>query len=253
MGVGPSLGFALEEVSLTSPRLRPGGPSLCLAHLSDLHLRRVRDRHRRLVRLLKERRPDVLCLTGDIIARPPATWEACAELLPRLAEGQPTFACAGNWEADFRGRQAELRAMMAGWGVELLVNESRTLDTPAGPVRVAGVDDMALGWPSFQDALGGGDGTAYTVLLSHAPLGMRFLTDERRADLVLSGHTHGGQIRVPLLWRLFLPLGHGGFVADLHRVGGAQLYVSRGFGAAAWLPFRFRCPAEVAFIEVRSA
>jgi predicted MPP superfamily phosphohydrolase len=72
-------------------------------------------------------------------------------------------------------------------------------------------------------------------------------------DLVLAGHTHGGQIRVPLLWRAMLPDFHAGLVAGMYRRGGTNVYVSRGLGTSERLPLRLRCPAELTFFTVRGA
>lgn len=246
------LGFRIEQVRLTSDSLRAGGPPLRFAQVSDLHLRMVRRRHDRLVEAVNERQLDFLCLTGDTVSRE-RLWPALEGLIGRFACRHGIFACPGNWEARCKVRPAVLKEAMAGWGVELLVNESRVVETDSGPVRIAGVDDLALGWPDFEAALANGTPAAYTILLSHAPLAARFLARDAGVNLVLSGHTHGGQIRIPLLWRWVLPSCHGGFTAGLYPMYWGHLYVNRGFGGAEWLPIRFRCPAEVTFFEVRPA
>jgi predicted MPP superfamily phosphohydrolase len=246
-------GFRAEEIVLTAASLQPGAPPLRFAHLTDLHLRSLRKRHERLVSTVNERRPDFVCLTGDIIGSHPETWELVVRLVSRFECRHGVFACPGNWEAKCSRRTAEMKRWMARCGVELLVNESRVVETPAGAVRVSGVDDLARGWPNFAEALSCDSGARYSILLSHAPLSARMIGQESGVDLVLSGHTHGGQVRVPLLWRMALPSCHGGFVAGLYRMPYGWLYVNRGFGGAAWMPFRFRSPAEVAFFEVRPA
>ncbi len=245
-------GFRVEELRLGAPRMEPGRPPLRLAHLSDLHLRVLRPRHDRLARLLEERRPDLICLTGDILGRSPETLARCGELLSRIECPAGVFACMGNWEVKRGLRPAVLREVMAGWGVRLLLNEAVTVQTPAGPVRVAGVDDLSMGWPNLAEALAPAPGPepACSVLLSHAPLAARLIGPEAGVDLILSGHTHGGQIRVPLLWRLVLPDCTGGYTAGLYELGWGRLYVNRGFGAAAMLPFRLGCPAEVTFFQL---
>ncbi|KPK59910.1 MAG: hypothetical protein AMK73_08390, partial [Planctomycetes bacterium SM23_32] len=237
-----------------SARLRPGRPPLRLAQLSDMHLRRLRPRHRRMVQLVAERRPHLLFLTGDILGRDDRSQELCKELLSELRAEHGVFACRGNREVRSLLRVATLRRAMAGWGVELLVNEHRDVRTDAGVVRVAAVDDLSLGWPSFAEALdGGADAPDYTVLLSHAPLAARFIGAEDGVDLLLSGHTHGGQIRIPLLWRAVLPACTGPFHEGLYETDWGHVYVNRGFGTAPVLPLRWRCPAELTFFEVRPA
>ncbi|MHC4788235.1 MAG: metallophosphoesterase [Planctomycetota bacterium] len=246
------LGFEVERIALRAPALRPDAPPLRFAHLSDLHIRVLRRRHERLVEIVNEERPDFLCVTGDIISGSPDTWELCEQLFSRFDCPGGIFACSGNWEIKSGLRHSALAEAMAGWGIELLLNESRTVETGAGRVLLAGVDDIALGWPNFREALADGQEARFTILLSHAPLAARFLSKEDGVNLVLSGHTHGGQMRIPGLWRLALPRGHGGFGAGLYAMDWGHLYVSRGFGAAL-IPLRLRCPAEVAFFEVRPA
>jgi len=112
------------------------------------------------------------------------------------------------------------------------------------------VDDLSLGWPNLQEATAEGPEAAYTVLLSHAPLAARFVGPAMGVDLLLSGHTHGGQIRIPLLWRLALPSCHGGYAHGLYREPWGYHYVSRGYDAGGVITLRFRCPREATFLEV---
>ena len=121
----------------------------------------------------------------------------------------------------------------------------------AARVRIAGLDDIVLGWPDFAAALhDDGQDADCTVLLTHAPLSDQLLPPAAQVDLVLSGHTHGGQIRVPGLWRRLLPRCTGGLSDGLHRVAHRWVYVNRGFGYAGPVRMRFRCPAEVTFVTL---
>ena len=244
------MGFRVERVALPAAGLRGGPAPLRLAHLSDLHLSRLRPRHERLVERINDWQPDLICLTGDLVTRRRSSWG----LLQRLARGfqasHGVFACPGNWEVKAGLRRETVRRMGSDCGVTFLANESRLIETGAGRVRLCGLDDLARGWPLWEDALEGGREADYTVLMAHAPLAARLVTPEMDVDLVLSGHTHGGQMRVPLLWRLFLPSAHGDLVGGLYTMDWGAVYVSRGFGAAPRLPLRFMCPPEVAFITL---
>jgi len=248
--VGHKLPFHIKRLRLACRGLsRDTGP-LVLAHLSDLHLRRWTTRHERLLEELGACRPDLLLLTGDFIS----TRRNSLACLRRLLEGMPrgrTFLVRGNWEATLGPPLRVLREMIAEWGGTLLANESRFVETETARVRIVGLDDIYRGWPSFDEALRTGAADAdLTVLLSHAPLTATLLPAESAVDLVLSGHTHGGQVRLPLLWRAVLPPCHGGFTSGLYRLGRTTLYVSRGFGGVGLVPIRFMCPPEVAFLEV---
>jgi hypothetical protein len=244
------LGFRIEEVKLTAPSLPAGGPPLRLAHLADLHMRGWSKRHERLLEVVTGRRPDFVFLTGDLVAFSSSTWETLERLVRGLRGTYGTFACRGNWELKMGLRAAELREMLAGWGAELLVNESRTVQTPSGRICVSGLDDLGKGWPDFGSVGDGGDGAGYGILLCHEPLAARFVTEAMKVHLLLTGHTHGGQIRIPLLWRLALPECHGGYPEGLYKQPWGHLYVNRGYGGGGIVAVRFRCPAEVAFFEI---
>jgi len=247
------LGFQVEDITLRSRSLRPGAPPLRLAQLSDLHMRVFRKRHSRLVEVVNERKPDLLFLTGDLVSRHPFTWELAENLISQFDPRLGIFACPGNHEAKSIRRPSALKELMAGWGVILLINESHTIETESGTVRVSGLDDLAHGWPNFAETFQDGARGGYSILLSHAPLAARLIGEKAGVNLILSGHTHGGQLRIPLLWPRMLPSCHGGYPAGLYDLGWGHLYVNRGFGGSIWMPLRFRCPAEVTFFEIRPA
>lgn len=247
----PLPGVRMECIRLTVPSLPPDRPPLSICHLSDLHLHRLKARHEGLAELVARRRPHLVMLTGDVVVRGRGSPRAAAKLLPRLRGACGTFACRGNGEVLRRMRPSALKAMMADWGVDLLINESCVLDTEVGKVLVAGLDDVSLGWPDSRAALRRAGNVDCAILLAHAPLAARMLPAYAPVDLVLSGHTHGGQIRIPFLWHALLPTNSGGFADGLYDMPWGRLYVSRGFGTGRLVPMRWRCPAEVTFIELR--
>ncbi len=223
-----------------------------LAQLSDLHLRALRPRHERLLAALEDWAPDAIVLTGDYVSRSRNTWALTMQLLERLHARHGVYACRGNWELKNDAPSVDtLRAMCADVDVTLLVNESRVARVGEARLRIAGLDDLVLGWPDFSAALhGDGADADCTVLLAHAPLSAQLLPPAAKVDLVLSGHTHGGQIRVPGLWRRLLPRCTGSLSDGLHRVADRWVYVNRGFGYSGPVHVRFRCPAEVTFVTL---
>lgn len=243
-------GFRIERISLSSRALRPDAPPVRFVQLSDLHLSRLRPRHAGMVECVNEWEPDFICLTGDLVTLKDASWDVLAALAGRLHARRGAFACIGNWEIKTRRRHEAMRRFGEACGLTFLVNESRTVATDAGTVRLCGVDDLALGWPVWDDALAENAEADYTVVMAHAPVAAHMVRPEMGVDLVLSGHTHGGQIRLPVVWRLFLPGCHGGMVAGLYPMDWGLVYVNRGFGAAPRLPLRFMCPPEVAFLTL---
>jgi len=247
-----SAGFRVERIRVPAPGLSAAAAPLRLAQLSDLHLRAIRPRHEDLLLALEEWAPDAILLTGDCVSSAGETWTQTARFMERLHARCGVYACRGNWEVKNDAPSPDaLRRMCADAGVALLMNESRVLRVNDALLRIVGLDDIVLGWPDFAAALEtDGQDVDYTVLLAHAPLSVQLLPPEARVDLVLSGHTHGGQIRVPGLWRRLLPRCTGGLSDGLHRVAGRWVYVNRGFGYSGPLRIRFRCPAEVTFLTL---
>lgn len=240
----------MERTDLTAPTLQPGGPALRVVHLSDLHVRAFRRRHEALTRVVRELEPDLIAISGDMVVDRKPPFPHLMRLMSGLRAPGGVFACRGNWELRHDMRPATMRGMLKECGAELLVNESRLVETPAGRVSVGGVDDLQRGWPNFGEALEGADEADCSLLLCHEPLGARLLPDDCPVDLMLSGHTHAGQVRIPWLWRLALPEYHGGFYQGLYPTPWGHLYVNRGFGGTGPLPVRFRCPAEVALLHI---
>ena len=243
--------FRVEQIELRRGAVYAASPPLCLVHLSDLHLRRWGREHDLLVETVNACSADFVFVTGDLLTCGHAALERAGRLLRRLECRHGVFAVRGNWEVDCAPPLREFRAIVRDWGGTLLVNESRAVVTRAGVVRVAGVDDLNRGWPDLAAALGpSGSDAQLSVLLSHVPLVVRLLPPRPGVDLVLCGHTHGGQVRVPFVWPLFLPRGHAGFTDGLYDLGAARLYVSRGFGGVGVVPLRLWCPAEVALLRI---
>jgi uncharacterized protein len=214
---------------------------LKIAHLSDLHTYGLGRRERRLLALLDEEKPDLIVVTGDTLARR-GTYEMCGELLSRLHAPLGVWVVRGNWE-NWRPVKGE-RAFYASAGVNFLLNEAR-------PVRqdvwLVGLDDPSSGAPNLEAALKSVPAGAFTIALFHSPA--YFDQVASHCPLALAGHTHGGQVRIPLVPPLWLPRGSGRYLAGWYRHGAAQMYVSRGIGTSI-LPIRFLCRPELAIITL---
>ncbi len=143
----------------------------------------------------------------------------------------------------------ELRHLLASYGVTLLENQARAL--PGRPdIWIAGVDDWVEGQPQLEATLATVPPSAHVILLTHHP-DLAYAPATARADLVFSGHTHGGQVVLPGLGAVHtqgtrLPREHAaGYFDDLP--GHARMIVSCGMGEST--PFRFRCPPEMVIVE----
>ncbi len=214
---------------------------LKIAHLSDLHTRGMGRRERRLLALLEAEQPDLIVVTGDTLANY-GNYEVDHQVLSRLHAPLGVWVVRGNWE-NWRPVKNE-RAFYASAGVNFLLNEAQLV---CEGMWIVGLDDPSSGSPDLESALKSVPPGTFTLTLFHSPA--YFDQIAARCPLVLAGHTHGGQVRIPLVPTFWLPRGSGRFLAGWYWRGGAQMYVSRGIGTSI-LPVRFLCRPELAIITV---
>jgi len=237
-----------RRFEVATARLRPPrwtAPALRVLLVSDIHTGAFLKPAllERILRELMGLRPDVVAITGDVVE---GRLEDLDGFLPALgvlaAAPLGAWFCFGNHDY-FTAATAEIQVRLATVGIVTLRNETRTL---AGGIRIGGIDDRTLGTPDW-DALSAG-GVPH-LLLAHQP--DDFYEAERRGvAVVLSGHTHGGQIRfrggVPIIRQSLYRLDEG-----LYAHGGALLVVTRGLGAVA-LPWRAGAWPEAVLLEIGS-
>ena len=204
-----------------------------------------------------EAKPDVICLTGDFVTNAQDFDQAeYTRILRRLSSVAPTFACLGNhdggiWSIKIGGFEdtSVVRDLLSAANVSLLHNRSELLHVRGQSIRLAGVGDLWThevdGDLAFQGARPGEP----TVLLAHNPDSKDELVD-RPWDVMLSGHTHGGQVLVPLVGTRFVPVRDKRFIAGLKAWNGRQIYVSRGVGNVGGV--RVNCRPEVTVLDLTS-
>ncbi len=239
-------------VSLSGER-RPG---LKLLHLSDLHASPVVSVdyiNRALIRAL-EWEPDAICLTGDFITTHFDEDRRLTQALRRLAEAAPCHAVLGNhdggeWARHYGGYADTtiVKALLRDAGVRLLENETVPLKCRDWKLNLVGVSDGWAGEMQPEQAFRPVDKTSPTVLLSHNPDTKETLA-KHDWQLLLSGHTHGGQLRVPILGTPFAPVRDKRFVAGLHRWRNRWLHITKGVGTVYGL--RINCPPELSFLTL---
>lgn len=221
----------------------PLGAPLKIAHLSDLHTHGLGHRERQMLAILEAEKPDLIVVTGDTLADHGGSYPQCREVYEKLHAPLGVWVVRGNWE-NWKPLRRE-RAFYEAAGMHLLVNASAYV-TPN--VWLVGLDDPYTGTPKLNSALQGVPPDAFKIALFHSPA--YFDRVAGHANLCLSGHTHGGQVRLPFLNPLWLPAGCGRYVEGWYEESGSQMYVSRGVGMSI-LPVRFLCRPELAFITVR--
>lgn len=228
----------------------PGGvlgrERLRVVHLSDFHLgRRLGLRELRMVELVREAQPELILLTGDYMDTREASF-ALEEAVAALKAVNPPFgiwAVGGPVDEKFVTRDILRRA-----GIEWLGDETRLIEAQGRRLRLAGRE----AWPIVPaaDLFEGLDQETPTILLQHSPAGLEGLLTgptAARVDLVLCGHTHGGQVRLP--FRGALVGAPGGRDRGLYEVGGVPVYVNRGLGTTV-APIRLGARPEVALLEL---
>lgn len=231
-------------------------------HLTDIHFNWIQGEGflRRVVERSNALDADMVALTGDFITHDARRMEHCLDILSGLRAPDGLWAVRGNHDARIDERST--RALMERRGIRLLENEHdhvephrHRLHAPrcgrAHRLVIGGVGDLWTAECSPGRALASADQTAPTLLLSHNPRAATIVPTDLRVDLMLSGHTHGGQVRV---FDRHVPLFAGGesvYVSGLAKSGGTQVFVSRGVGTSA-LQFRWNCRPEIALLVLRS-
>jgi len=216
---------------------------LRIVQLSDIHHGLFLPFHAVLdaVEMANRLQPDVIALTGDFVTYSRAYIEPVAAILGTLRARHGVFAVLGNH--DFRVDAAEVTRALHRHGVEVLRNRHTQLRSAGQSLPIAGIDDLWYG-ADLPRALRGIRPGAPTILLSHNPKIIRRAA-HYQVGLVLSGHTHGGQINLPFAGTVF---GRSPermrYKSGWDRLGPTQIYVSRGIGTVV-LPVRVRCPAEI--------
>jgi predicted MPP superfamily phosphohydrolase len=223
----------------------PFGCPLRVAQLTDIHagIFMTRDMMRRYVEQVIALKPDLFVLTGDYISNSTVFFPGFVEEMARVRTPHGTFATMGNHE-HWYGAIDYYRKLFEQYGIDLLQNEHRVIETKEGTFVVAGIDDLRSGQPDLNAALQGVSPSLPTLLLSHRP--EIFPEAARRAvALTLAGHYHGGQVKLSLpggdfsLAHMRTPYPEG-----LYHIGSSHLYVSRGIGTT-FTPVRLNAPPEV--------
>lgn len=267
----PLAGYAefVEPRHLTIGRLEAEIPNLPdafegfrIVQLSDFHYLPYTREHdiKAAVDLANSLRPDLTVLTGDFITSSESSrtysildpvysrMAVCAALLSRLQAPHGVYACAGNHDAAIGTKYVQ--GSLGDVGIPLLRNENRPIERDGKRIWLAGLDDAQYDHPDFQRTIAGVPNGEALVLMAHEP----DLADEASKypiALQLSGHSHGGQIKLPVFGCLYLPALAKKYPFGYYRIGTLQLYTNRGIGEIL-LPYRFNAPPEITVVTLRS-
>ena len=200
--------------------------------------------------------PDLICLTGDFVTAKYEAMDAFAKVLRRLSEHAPVFACLGNHDGGswVRGRGGfegtdEASRLLDRANIHLLINDSKEVTVAGRTIQIVGLGDH---WTdqfnpekAFRAADKAGSSSTDRILLSHNPDSKGWL-GSYRWDLMLCGHTHGGQLELPFFGTPFAPVRDMQFVRGLHRWKDHWIHITKGVGNLHGL--RFNCRPEVSLL-----
>jgi predicted MPP superfamily phosphohydrolase len=241
----------LSRHDVRVPELPRALEGLRIAHVTDVHFPGNIAAAESALEHLRRERPEIVVLTGDMLEHNDALPQVAA--FATHARGSiATVATLGNWEY-YANSIPPLAAVYSEAQVELLINARREVAVGDTSIVLVGLDDPVMGRPDIYRARAGLTSGGVEVWLLHAPgiVSHQLQHDEARPAFLLAGHTHGGQIRLPLLPAV-TPTGSGRFVAGWYRDTFAPLYVSRGVGTTN-VPARFCCPPELPIFTLRRA
>jgi uncharacterized protein len=235
--------FFVEPFWLETTRHRVSAPirTLKVAHLTDLHLSQVGELEKNLVHTLQKEAPDLIVITGDIFSGGDNVQDV-HDFLNLLYAPLGVWMVDGNWD-HWTSPDKGLRTL-AGSSAVLLRNQNTRI---RDDLWLVGFDDAFAGKPEIEPALFGMPKDASCIALFHSP--EFFSKIEGRCFLNLSGHTHGGQVRLPGVGPLWLPPGSGTYLAGWYGADISKLYVSRGIGTSLFRA-RFFARPEVAIFTL---
>ncbi len=231
-----------------------------IAQISDIHLVEYTEPWflEHVVHHTNALNPDLVLLTGDFVTRGAFTFldsntsaHRCAEILTGLT-APLRYAILGNHDVTF-GAPLVIEALTTR-GTPVLVNQNLPLDLKGDRLWLAGIADAATSTPNLDLAIPATP-KAPVILMAHEPDYADTVVQHPLGplvDLMLSGHSHGGQVRLPLLGALVLPPMGEKYVEGHFRLKRMQLYVNRGIGTVG-VPFRLNCPPEITIFTLQSA
>jgi len=252
--------ISVESCTLALAKLPEAFRGYRIVQISDIHYDEYTEPSfvRRVVAEVNRLSPDLVLMTGDYISNTPRGTQFAAGAILRCASVLRELACPlryavmGNHDSILG--PPLIRAGLATASIPLLMNQHLPIERNGQRLWIAGLADPLTNVPDLNLAIPERpDGPV--LLLFHEPDYADYVLAHPRGALVdamLAGHSHGGQVRLPLMGALSLPAGGRKYVEGLFRFGGTQMYVNRGIGTVG-LPFRLNCPPEITLFTLTSS
>jgi predicted MPP superfamily phosphohydrolase len=246
---------------IRSSRIPASFDGYCIVQVSDLHKQHFGERQVRLTRAIRNARPDLIAITGDLTYLGSWNAEDIKYLARELTEIAPVYFVSGNHDV-LHGHLENLQKYLEISGIGVLEGEVTAISRGTDSIVIAGIQDPGVlrrqggkgktidRWKAALTSLRDSLDDRYTVLLSHRPEFFEQYAD-LGFDLVLAGHAHGGQIRLPFVGALYAP-DQGWlprYASGIHARGGTRMIVSRGLGNS-WFPIRFLNRPELVVVRL---
>lgn len=221
-----------------------------IMQISDLHIDKLRYFHKSIARRINSVQPDLIFITGDSVNETEKI-ETLNKFLELIDKSIKKYAITGNWEYWGDVNLTKLKSMYSANNCELLINENRTISIKDREISIIGIDDFVGGKADFRKAVKNLKETQTNIVLSHCPEHRDIITKQKGGlyiDLVLSGHTHGGQVTF-LGFVPFKPRGSGNYLKGWYKESNPIMYISKGIGTST-VPIRFGARAEMVEMDI---
>ena len=249
MVVEPNM-VKVERLKLEFENIDEKLDGLKIVQISDLHFGTYGFREELVINLINYLKPDLIVITGDLINNADGIKDLI-KFLKKLRAPLGIYCVYGNWDHWSGVNLTKLRILLKKeCNVTVLVNEYVIIEYNGTSFYLIGVDDPHTGHDNIKEAYPKTN-ERFKILLAHSPEILGNIKGYK-VNLILVGHTHGGQIVLPLIGPLFLPLRgeYRKYVSGLYKVNGTYMYVNRGLGTSI-IPIRLLCSPEITLIRIR--
>lgn len=249
----PSM-LTIHRTTIASSRLPDSFNDFTILQFSDTHIgfQYTLEQLNELVTKINQLAPDMVVFTGDLVDMPDQfDWHGeLVRILSRLTPPYGKYWVYGNHDHGGYGTEIVEEKMEAA-GFTLLMNSSTAVTKAGESFTLIGIDDVMLGKPDMEEATNGISEDEFSLLLVHEP-DYADIVKQYSIDVQLSGHSHGGQVRIPFIGHIYTPAFAEKYVDGYYQVSSElQLYVSRGLGTTR-LPYRFLCRPEITLHRLRN-